>query len=70
MNNPNYLVLIHQVREIRGLVNYFDTIDEAMNWGYKRTSELESFECIEIKKLGDPHTYEGRVGRIIAIINN
>lgn len=70
MNNPNYLVLIHQVKGIKGFAKAFDTIDEAMNWGYKRISELESFECIEIKRLGDPHTYEGRVGRVILIINN
>lgn len=68
-NNSNYRVLIHQVRGIRGLANDFDTIEEAMTWAYKRSSELGGFEMIEIRKLGDPHTYEGRKGKIIGIIN-
>lgn len=70
MNNPNYLVLIHQVKGIKGFAKAFDTIYEAINWGYKRSSELDSFECIEIKRFGDLHTYEGRIGRVISIINN
>lgn len=70
MRNSNFLALIHQVKWIKGFAKEFDTINEAMNWVYKRSSELESFEYIEIKRLGDPRTYEGRVGRIIAIINS
>lgn len=69
-NNSNYEVLIHQIRGIRGLAKYFDTIEEAMPWAYKRSSELDEFEAIEVKRLGDSHTYEGRKGRIICIINN
>lgn len=68
-NYSNYRVLIHQVRGIRGLANNFDTIEEAMTWAYKRSSELDEFEVIEVKRLGDPHTYEGRKGKIIGIIN-
>lgn len=70
MRNSNFLTLIHQVKGIKGFAKEFDTINEAMNWGYKRSSELESFEYIEIKRLGDPRTYEGLVGRTIAIINS
>ena len=67
--NPNYKVLIHQVLHIRGIAVFFETIEEAIEWAYKRSSELGGFEMIEIRKLGDPHTYEGRKGKIIGIIN-
>lgn len=67
--NSKYEVLIHQVRGIRGLAKDFDTIGDAMTWVYKRSSELDGFELIEIRKLGDQHTYEGRKGKIIGIIN-